>query len=265
MDAHLLTELLFFDFSDFAAAHVQRPHLHPHHQLDVVLSGQANVLAEDHEPLVAGPGDAWLIPPLVRHSFEYASGCRQGSFKFRLAPHYWSHFGNRFYRFRAPVALRTAIEKAGNRHRENALLEREQAIAVATLCLVECIAQRADAAQRFENRRLDATRAQLWILLERVEKQPFDNWTVARMASECYLSPDHFSRCFHRIFGQTPQTYLQAVRMRAAATELLRIPPRQIKEIAAEAGYATVFSFGRAFKQVFGMGPAAYRQATRES
>jgi two-component system response regulator YesN len=91
--------------------------------------------------------------------------------------------------------------------------------------------------------------------------RPYDSWPVSGLARSCHLSPDHFSRSFHRLLGTAPQRYLMEARMRAAAADLLNDVP--IKQISENAGYATVHAFSRAFKGVFGISPAAYRRTPR--
>src|SRR5690606_1993871 len=100
----------------------------------------------------------------------------------------------------------------------------------------------------------------LWQLLENIEATPYASWSVMQMAQYCHLSPDHFSRSFHALLAMTPQRYLIEARMRAAAAELINDSDLPIKRIAETAGYANVHSFSRAFKAVFNISPAAYRQ-----
>lgn len=111
---------------------------------------------------------------------------------------------------------------------------------------------------------LDPFRQSLYPLLERIEQAPQTAWSVARMAATCHVSVDHFSRCFHRLLGQTPRRYLLEARMRAAAAALLGEPARPIKEIADASEYATVHAFSAAFKKILGRSPAAYRRVQPE-
>lgn len=272
MDTPLLVEMATFDYLSYPYDLTILPHLHHFHQLDVVLEGEATFHVEGQGLVQGTVGGAWLIPPLARHWYEVHSGYRHGSFKFYLAPCYWPVFGNHFRHFRSSVMLRDAIEHAAQKIYQSELvfadqppLTRQHVIAVATLCLTECARQTQPNLQKLEDDSLDTLRALLWPLLERIENQPHHDWSISRLAAECYLSPDHFSRCFHRILGQTPQQYLLAARMRSAAAKLLATPPRRIKEVAAETGYASVQSFSRAFKRVFGIGPDAYRKTSRRA
>lgn len=264
MEPAPVTDLVIFNYSLYPADYSLPPHLHHYHQLDVVLEGRVMMEIEGQAPICGEAGDARLIPPLVRHGYKIKAGYRHASFQFHLAPRYWPIFGNVFRRFRVSDSLRAELENGGGAHSRRAVLARQQTLALATLCLAQCAAQIQDAAS-CEDASLDELRVLLWPLLERVENQPHAGWTVSRLASECHLSCDHFSRCFHHIIGQTPQRYLLEARMRAAAASLMATPSRPLKEVAVEAGYAGVYSFGRAFKQAFGMGPAGYRKAPHES
>lgn len=263
MKSSPVTDLILFNFSAFPTDYSHPPHLHHYHQLDVVLDGRVTMTLEGQSPVLRTAGNAWLIPPLVRHGYEIEAGYRHASFKFHLAPRYWPIFGTHSHHFSASGSLCKELEDGGLCYREQALLSHPQLLALATLCLVQCAAQIQNAAD-CEDDNLDELRALLWPLLERIENEPRAGWTVSRIAAECHLSCDHFSRCFHHILGQTPQSYLLEVRMRAAAASLMVAPLRPLKEVAADAGYAGIYSFSRAFKQVFGMGPAAYRKAPRE-
>jgi AraC-like DNA-binding protein len=88
-------------------------------------------------------------------------------------------------------------------------------------------------------------------------REPLDVPALARAA---HLSPAHFSREFHRAFGETPHQYLLTRRLERAAA-LLRNTDRTVAYICASVGLQSVGSFTTSFGRAFGMSPTAYRSA----
>jgi AraC-like DNA-binding protein len=88
-------------------------------------------------------------------------------------------------------------------------------------------------------------------------REPLDVPALARAA---HLSPAHFSREFHRAFGETPHQYLLTRRLERAAA-LLRNTDRNVAYICASVGLQSVGSFTTSFGRAFGMSPTAYRSA----
>jgi AraC-like DNA-binding protein len=83
-------------------------------------------------------------------------------------------------------------------------------------------------------------------------------WTVGEVAGEVGLSRSAFAARFRHLVGESPKRYITRTRL-AHAAALLRSAEVPIAEIAARAGYASEFSFGKAFKRTFGIAPGAYR------
>ena len=261
MNPPLVTELVRFDYSVLPPGYRCPAHLHHYFQVDVILEGRVRVAIEGRA-FVARAGDAWLIPPLVRHGYDSRERYRHGSFKFHLGCRYWPSFNAGFHRFRVPGALRQAVEEAGRHQQERHPLAAQHGSAVLTLALVEAAGRAPTATSADES--LDSFRRSLWPLLEQIAGQRGKPWTVAGLARECHLSTDHFSRRFQSALGMKPTRYLQEARLRSAAVDLLADPPVSIKEAAHRAGYATVHAFTRAFTRVFSASPAAYRAMSSE-
>jgi AraC-like DNA-binding protein len=258
--APLITHLLecsFSDFSDNGIAIV--PHLHHFHQLDVILEGVVRIGLNQKTALQAQRGQAILLPPLCRHSYNADNKFRHASFKFHMAPKCWAIFGDAPLHVKLPAHLLINLEDARASRLARKELHQEQAVASATLCMMALLQEIPNSDAR--NSQSDYSLPNLWELLEEIENAPFNNWSVAILARRCHLSPDHFSRCFSQLLQRTPQRYLIETRMKSSAALLLREPLRPIKLIAEECGYASVHAFSRAFKSVFGCGPAAYRHA----
>jgi AraC-like DNA-binding protein len=91
-----------------------------------------------------------------------------------------------------------------------------------------------------------------------IDADPGADWSAARIAAALGCGRDHAARRFRREFGATPRRHL-AERRLAAAARLLATGSDGIDAIATACGFATRFSFTRAFVRRFGRGPAAYR------
>lgn len=88
----------------------------------------------------------------------------------------------------------------------------------------------------------------------------FESLGVAELAHAAGLSRAHFSREFHRAFGESPHAYLLTRRLERAAA-LLRDTDRSVADICFSVGLQSVGSFTTSFTRTFGRSPTAYRAA----
>ena len=91
-----------------------------------------------------------------------------------------------------------------------------------------------------------------------IHGQPERTWAVGELASEVALSRSEFAARFRDLVGESVLRYLTRTRLARAAV-LLRTSDASLAQIAARTGYGTPFSFGKAFKRMFGIAPGAYR------
>jgi AraC-like DNA-binding protein len=84
-------------------------------------------------------------------------------------------------------------------------------------------------------------------------------WSVEQIARECHVDPAYLCRLFRRFDHQTPHQLLLRLKMNFAA-QRLQDPGTLVKQVAAELGYDDPFHFSRAFKNVFGLSPEAFRR-----
>ncbi|MEO6570716.1 MAG: helix-turn-helix transcriptional regulator [Ilumatobacteraceae bacterium] len=84
--------------------------------------------------------------------------------------------------------------------------------------------------------------------------------TVADLAAAAGWSRAHFSREFHRAFGETPHGYLLTRRLERAAS-LLRHTDRTVADICCMVGLTSVGSFTTSFRRMFGTTPTEYRRS----
>jgi AraC-like DNA-binding protein len=106
---------------------------------------------------------------------------------------------------------------------------------------------------------LAATRdPQIGRALAAIHGSPHRSWTVASLARHVAMSRTTFATKFRQLVGAPPQHYVTRLRINAAAVRL-RSSRDKLSSIAAEAGYRSLASFQRSFKQHMGATPGEYR------
>lgn len=83
--------------------------------------------------------------------------------------------------------------------------------------------------------------------------------TLEGMARQIHVSVRTLQRRFLAAVGMTPMQYLQGVRIERSK-DLLETERVSVSELAAQVGCPDRVAFGRLFKKLTGMTPAAYRQ-----
>jgi AraC-like DNA-binding protein len=83
--------------------------------------------------------------------------------------------------------------------------------------------------------------------------------SLEALAAAVNLSPFHFARVFRRATGMPPHTWLMQQRI-AQARALLQSGCLPL-DVAMQLGFADQSHLSRQFKQVYGVGPGAYRSA----
>lgn len=86
--------------------------------------------------------------------------------------------------------------------------------------------------------------------------EPLRREGLAQLAG---YSEVHFHRIFTAHVGEGVNAYIRRVRMERAARQLLR-GEQPITTIALDSGYETPASFGKVFKQTFGVTPSEFRE-----
>lgn len=85
---------------------------------------------------------------------------------------------------------------------------------------------------------------------------------AASVAASFNMSPFQFRQKLTAITGETPQSFIQIVRMRRARHLLEHSRELTITQIAALCGYNDTANFTRAFKKSFGITPTQYQEKT---
>lgn len=88
------------------------------------------------------------------------------------------------------------------------------------------------------------------------------NLDLETLAGVACFSPYHFHRIYRELTGQTVAETLRRLRLNRAAAALVqgRAP---LPTIARRCGYGSVAAFTRAFRAMYGLPPASYRQRGR--
>lgn len=106
-------------------------------------------------------------------------------------------------------------------------------------------------------------RQQLYKLWDVVGANLDKNWTVAALAEEVGISPQHLYRVSMHLCGHKPMEMVTLLRMRNAQ-ELLINTNYMIKVIARLVGYGDAFSFSAAFKKHTGKSPRLFQKENRK-
>jgi AraC-like DNA-binding protein len=91
--------------------------------------------------------------------------------------------------------------------------------------------------------------------IDRDYAQPLDVPALARVA---LMSPAHFSRQFHKAYGESPYSYLMTRRIERAKA-LLRRGDLSVTDVCMMVGCTSLGSFSSRFTELVGETPSAYR------
>jgi transcriptional regulator, araC family len=86
-----------------------------------------------------------------------------------------------------------------------------------------------------------------------------DKPTLANIAKACGYSPYHLSRRFRQVRGYTIKQYVEALKIQHSIEKLLNTSPaKTVTSCAIGAGYNSLTTFSRIFKQHTGSSPREY-------
>lgn len=91
-------------------------------------------------------------------------------------------------------------------------------------------------------------------------ERPAEKWTIEMLAQQSAMSRATYARAFGALTDDSPMTLLARIRMQLAGTLLTRTA-KSLAEIADNVGYQSESAFSKKFKNTYGVGPGAYRQA----
>jgi AraC family transcriptional regulator len=129
-----------------------------------------------------------------------------------------------------------------------------RALAMGVLTRVHC--------QACAERHAASVNPSIWRSVQLLEECFAHKICIGKLAAQAGLSPRHFARSFLQATGCTPHDYLLRLRL-SRARELMTRPSQAVclKQIAESCGFYDQTHFGRHFRRVFGMTPAAFLRA----
>lgn len=102
--------------------------------------------------------------------------------------------------------------------------------------------------------------AQQRLLADLIQQQLGGKLSLARLAQEVGLSPQHFARLFKVTYGTTPHRYVQTLRIEAAVEALRRNPAVPIAQVAVACGFASHSHMTELMRRRLGVRPSALRR-----
>jgi AraC family transcriptional regulator len=99
-----------------------------------------------------------------------------------------------------------------------------------------------------------------WIvrIVEKLEDEFLESHTNQELADEVGVHPVHLARTFRRYYGKSVGTYLKEKRVHRAALLIMQ-DDLCLAEIAYSSGFSDQSQFTRAFKEIMGITPGAFR------
>lgn len=112
-------------------------------------------------------------------------------------------------------------------------------------------------------RRAKRANERMKLMLDLIEQRFAEPLTIDDIAGAASVSTSECLRCFAEVVGITPIQYLRRYRLQRAAA-LLETTDMTVGEVARSCGFKESSYFARAFKDLKGATPAAYRRAFKE-
>jgi AraC-like DNA-binding protein len=148
-----------------------------------------------------------------------------------------------------------ATESGSRRPGSEALLER-----MAEMMFVDAVRRHIDAMPEQSTGWLAGLRDRfVGRALALMHEDPATGWTIEELGRQVGLSRSALHERFVELIGMAPIQYLAQWRMQVAS-RLLRESQSSVLSIALRTGYESEAAFGRAFKRLVGMPPAAWRR-----
>jgi AraC family transcriptional regulator len=83
---------------------------------------------------------------------------------------------------------------------------------------------------------------------------------LAKMAEIANFSPFHFQKLFTQYVGESPKQYIMRLRLERIAHNLKLFPEQSVFELSLQSGFSSPSTFGRAFKNYYGITPDEFRK-----
>lgn len=216
--------------------------------------------------LISEPGDWVLIRPGTAHDYGVEASLKQWELL-------WAHFQPRAHWLPwlnwpavGPGLVKLTLLDTGTMDRFSEVhrlftgdLRRSDAFAVNAFeaLLLDCDLQNPLAETSSYDERISRA-------MDYLERNLARKVTLADIARAVGLSSSRLAHLFREQTGQTPQQYLEGLRMQRA-TELLRRTGFKIKQIADAVGFDSQFYFSQRFKARTNQSPSSFRSHTKRT
>ena len=91
-----------------------------------------------------------------------------------------------------------------------------------------------------------------------IRREPGRAWSVRELSKQLHYTPDHFTRVFRAVRGESPREFLIRTRIEEAKL-LISMSSYSIGRIADLLGYSDVYHFSKQFKEKTGIPPSRFR------
>ncbi|GEM_PF-1062744 len=252
-DQKLSVSLLYWEHDCSKKGRVSESHMHSFWQIEIVNNGHI-LIKMLPESIVLNPGDIFLIPPSVLHSFYYIeSGIDVWTIKFEL------HGIEKLYAgtiIKKSYETNILIESLLNILNNNPQLTSQSGFAVeyilAGIVHIQC--------------KQSTDQLQYSIIVNKVkhflEQNNEYGLTIDKIAKSIGYSKNYLASIFHKETGTTIKKMIDEERIKNAE-RMLKYSRFNISEIAYNLGFSDVFTFSRFFKRIKGKSPREYRKSVR--
>ncbi|HAL44311.1 MAG: hypothetical protein A2Y12_15320 [Planctomycetes bacterium GWF2_42_9] len=234
------------------------------HILIFSLEGKAILFAEDHyrKGTPVEPGQVVILPAHYAHCYVMDGPAWKAIWFYLADTDTWHQVRNSKPHIRQSITmpeLVNAMEGFWSESLRNETRARLAARHYAELIVLN-IERELDMEESSGNREM---RQQLYKLWDIVGGNLGREWTVAALAEEVGISPQHLYRVSLNLCGHKPMEMVTLLRMRNAQ-ELLINTNYKVKVIAGLVGYGDAFSFSAAFKKHTGKSPRQFQKENRK-
>lgn len=87
---------------------------------------------------------------------------------------------------------------------------------------------------------------------------------MSKISEIACFSPFHFHRIFSVIIGETPNAFINRIRLEKTASFLINSTDIPLNEIAFKYGFNSATAFSSAFKKYYGISPSEFRDNCKE-
>ncbi|MGI5896599.1 MAG: helix-turn-helix domain-containing protein [Oscillospiraceae bacterium] len=245
-------------------------HTHPACELIFVKQGAARLTIDGRE-YEAGPGTLVLLGALEQHELEITARpyvryfcifSPQALEQRGIDPALATVFKNRPYHFshclklKNPEAVEKLLQQMEQEYMGRAPYADQMALDLLEALLI-CL-YRESPGHFF--RPETAMDTKVWEVQRYLEAHYAEPVSIAALAAERYVSPDHLARSFKELTGYSPKQYLSENRLLHSRQMLLQTS-LPVGTVAFRCGFPDANNFIRTFKRRYGVTPKQFQQS----